>query len=467
MSVSGWNSAAAPEPVTGAAAVQSLEFPQDTLPVGQTSPAQEIPFWLGRLYLVSGLLLAFGLACSFSTNVFLHLAEGKPPYAEFTQHGIFMALGLGAVSCVMLLGRLIRPARRWLSWLVPMVWAISWLAVLAVAVTPLGVVVNGSRRWLDLGPVMFQPSELLKVSVVLYIAQLMCWYRLRTPRPAGSLLRREAEESGARQDAATRLRSFRLSPGSRPVFPDMPPQALLIILLSAGLTALQPDLGTTSIILAGGVITMVLSTVRARDLAVLGCILLVLVGGVFLVKPDKFSYAAERIQTWMNPRAEADAEGYQITQSRGAIAEGATGIASLTGKGFLKSEQKMNRLPYSELEFVFPVMVEELGFLGGAAIIGLFGWLAWISLQLSRRCRDPFARVAIAALGFTIVLQAFVNIATTLGTFPLTGITLPFFSGGGTSLLVSMTALGLMAMLAAAETGKSKLPAAAPQPAQA
>ncbi|MCC7478533.1 FtsW/RodA/SpoVE family cell cycle protein [bacterium] len=467
MSVSGWNSAGAVEQPAAAAPAASLDFPAQTSQSGPDAAASaQIPFWLSRLYLVSALLLAFGVACSFSTTVFLHLAEGKPPYKEFIEHCVFMALGLGAVSGIMLLGRLIRPARRWLSWLVPAVWALSWLAVLAVAVTPLGVVVNGSRRWLDLGVVMFQPSELLKVSVVLYIAQLMCWYRLRRAVPAGSLLQQNA--AAGLQDAAAKLRSFRLMPAGRPVFPAMPPQALLIILLSAGLTALQPDLGTTSIILAGGVLTMLLATVRVKDLLVLGAILLLLVGAVFVVKPGKFDYAAERVQTWLNPRAAADAEGYQITQSRGAIAEGATGLGSLTGKGFLKSEQKMNRLPYSELEFVFPVMVEELGFLGGAAIIILFGALAFVALQLSRRCRDPFANVAIAALGYLIVIQAFVNIATTLGSFPLTGITLPFFSGGGTSLLVSMTALGLMAMLAAAETGTAReARSAAPVPVEA
>jgi cell division protein FtsW len=330
------------------------------------------------------------------------------------------------------------PARRWLAKIIPFIWALSWIAVLLVAITPLGVEVNGSKRWLDLGVVMFQPSEVLKISVVLYLAQLLCWYR----RP-----RRQAQ-LGATD---TPMQSFRLEPQRVTRFPVMPMQCYFVLLLSIGLTALQPDLGTTSIILAGGLMTLVLGTVRLKDLLALGVILLLIGGTVAAFKPEKFDYAMQRVQTWLNPRADVDAEGYQLTQSRGAIAAGASGLGSLTGKGFLRSEQKMNRLPYSNLEFVFPVLVEEMGFLGGALIISLFGYLAFVAYCLSRLCQDRFNQVTVAVLGYAIVLQAFVNIATTLGSFPLTGITLPLLSGGGTSILVTMAALGLMALLAASD----------------
>jgi cell division protein FtsW len=145
----------------------------------------------------------------------------------------------------------------------------------------------------------------------------------------------------------------------------------------------------------------------------------------------------------LHPYENTDGDAYQITQSRGAIAAG-----GLWGAGYLKSDQKMNRLPLSTKDFVYPVMVEELGYVGGVLVIVMFLYLAWVGKNLALCCRDPFARTVIAALGFTICLQAFVNIGTTMGTLPLTGITLPFFSDGGTSLVVSLMALGFMYALA-------------------
>jgi cell division protein FtsW len=121
------------------------------------------------------------------------------------------------------------------------------------------------------------------------------------------------------------------------------------------------------------------------------------------------------------------------------------------GRGFLKSDQKMNRLPLSTKDFVYPVMVEELGYVGGVAIILLFLYIAFVGLQLSLAARDPFNQVVIAALGFGLCLQAFINIGTTIGTLPLSGLTLPFFSEGGTSLVVSLAAIGLMYALGRCE----------------
>ncbi len=168
------------------------------------------------------------------------------------------------------------------------------------------------------------------------------------------------------------------------------------------------------------------------------------------VSPEHYSYAAKRVSTWLNPVDSEDGAAYQITQSQGALAGG-----GLLGRGYLKSEQKMNRLPLATKDFVFPVIVEELGYLGGLAVILGFLALAFASLRLSLCLRDPFARTVVCALGFTIWLQAFVNIGTTIGTLPLSGLTLPFFSEGGTSLVVCITAVGIMAGLALGELRES------------
>jgi cell division protein FtsW (lipid II flippase) len=150
--------------------------------------------------------------------------------------------------------------------------------------------------------------------------------------------------------------------------------------------------------------------------------------------------------TWLDPMADPDGDGFQITQSRGAIVYG-----GIFGRGYLKGEQKVNRLPLSTKDFIYPVMVEELGLVGGLAIIALFALVGFSAGQLARCCRDRFHRTVIAGLGLAVALQAFVNIGTTVGALPVSGITLPFFSGGGTSIVVSILCFGLMAGLAREE----------------
>jgi cell division protein FtsW len=184
-----------------------------------------------------------------------------------------------------------------------------------------------------------------------------------------------------------------------------------------------------------------------RHLVGFGLALVLVAGIVFVAVPNEYRYASQRLHTWLNPMESNDGAAYQITQARGALA-----VGGLWGRGFLESNQKMNRLPLSTKDFVYPVMVEELGFAGGVWIILLFVALAWAGLGLSRSCRDPFNQTAIAALGFTVCLQGLVNIGTTIGTLPLSGLTLPFFSEGGTSLVVSLLAVGTMAALALGES---------------
>jgi cell division protein FtsW len=164
------------------------------------------------------------------------------------------------------------------------------------------------------------------------------------------------------------------------------------------------------------------------------------------VAPGFYSYAEKRIETWMDPLANDDDTAYQLTQSRGAIAMG-----GVLGRGYLRGEQKMNRLPLSTKDFIYPVIVEELGGLGGVAVMALFLYLAFVGIRLGLASSDPFNQTVIPALGFSVALQAFVNIGTTLGTLPLSGLPLPFLSNGGTSLLVSIFSIGLMYALARAE----------------
>lgn len=392
--------------------------------------------WLRRLVSVTAILLATGLAMCFSTTVFLRIALERPPYRDFLQQLCFTALGLGlAWLIVRTVGRF-RPARRWLRFLIPVAFIASLVLVAMVKFSPFGVTAMGATRSLEFGPLRFQPSELLKISLILYLAQVLCWYRRMPGAPAG------ADERD-----------------KRPPWPALPKRCLLAILLALILTVIQPDLGTTCIVLGSGIVTLLLAGVAWRQLALSIAGLAVLILLAIAVFPSHFDYATQRLHTWTHPLDDTDGAAYQITQSRGALA-----VGGIWGRGFLQSDQKMNRLPLSTKDFVYPIIVEELGYIGGVAVILLFLYLAWVAKCLALCCRDPFNRTVIAALGFTICLQAYVNIGTTLGTLPLTGITLPFYSDGGTSLVVSLMAVGFMYGLAKSELPRHSTPAAVPEP---
>jgi cell division protein FtsW (lipid II flippase) len=426
------------------------------------------------------LLIVAGLAASFTSTVYLQLALDRPPYKEFAQHLLYSLAGLALIpiTCKVLEGG--GKAKRWLRIAIPCAFILSLILVALVRFSPLGVADFGARRWLDLGFVKFQPSELLKISIVMYLGQLLCWWR-RLPVGERSLaqsggggtppLRQRSDSPTFYRDRwqasiaiSERVASERLSGlerllrpskygllawlklDERPSWPALPISCFLIILLAMGLTAIQPDLGTTGLILGVSVVTCILAGTRARDLLVLLAILIGLAGTMLIAAPGFYNYAEKRIETWLNPLANDDDTAYQITQGRGAVV-----VGGLFGRGFLRSEQKMNRLPLSTKDFVYPVIVEELGSIGGLTVMALFLYLAWAGLQLGLACRDPFNQTVIPALGLAIALQALVNIGTTLGTLPLSGLPLPFLSNGGTSLLVSIFSIGIMYALARAE----------------
>jgi len=418
------------------------------------SHAGRLNAWLNRLLVVAGLLLFCGLAVTFSTTVFLRIALERPPYDDFFRQLLFAGVGIVLAGGFIVLTRTFRPVRRWLRFVIPVVFFLSLLLVAMVKLSPLGVTVMGATRGLNVGLFTFQPSELLKLSLPLYLAQVLCWWR-QQPRPDGDRDARGVSDSrvgvGGRITWPRRPAAGAIRPSGRPMWPDLPKRCWAAVLLAVGLTVIQPDLGTASVVLGSGIITMILAGVRWQSLVLFVAALCVVVLLVFAVAPSRFDYAFERLHTWMHPRADVEGEGYQITQSRGAIAAG-----RLFGRGFLKSEQKMNRLPLCTKDFVFPVIVEEMGYIGGMGVILLFVSLAWVGLRMSLLSRDPFNRTVIAALGLNVCLQGLVNIGTTTGALPLSGLTLPFFSEGGSSLVVSLCALGTMYALGLSELAQAR-----------
>lgn len=435
---------------------------------GHVTRSARIRQWTQRLLLATAVLVGCGLLASFSTTVFLNIALERPAYSGFIRHVVFVAAGGAAGFIALVLINRLRPARRWLQVLIPLAFFLSLALVALVQIPGLGMEVNGARRFLNLGFIQFQPSELLKVSLVLYLGQLLCWWR-RTPEelraeqaqaqsqpPDEYDPRGDVEANGAlgAPAATERRRPFWLLRDSRPVWPELPKRCMVIVLATLGFTAIQPDLGSTGIILGSSFLIFVLAGVRMRELLafalLLGCVIAAGLAVTWAFDSDRYDYAAQRLSTWVasidKPAPDEDGPAYQLAQARGALA-----VGGLWGRGYLNSDQKMNRLPLSTSDFVFPIVVEEFGFAGGLFVMLAFLYFAWTAMRLAFCCRDPFNKTVISALGFTICLQAFINIGVTIGTLPLSGLTLPFFSAGGTSLFVTLLAVGLMCGLGFSE----------------
>jgi cell division protein FtsW len=381
-----------------------------------------------QLGIVLLLLMFSGAAMVYSTTVYSNIAAGSDVYSDFIRHMTMMAIGIVLSVTGIAAFVLFSPVRRWARYVIPVLFLLSLLLVILVKFSSLGASANGATRSITIGSVTFQSSELMKLTLILYLAQLLCWWR-RQPDELARL-----REQGRKLDRR------------RPNWPHVPALCFAAIGAAAFFTVIQPDLGSTSIIVAASVITLVIAGISRLQLAiVLGC--LVMLGlSVFYVAPHFVPYVSQRLETYRNPMANENAASFQITQAIGAIIDG-----GLTGKGYLNSEQKLNRLPFARTDFVYPVIVEEMGLVGGMFVIGLFIMLAWSAMQISARCRDPFNRTVSAAIGFTICLQALVNIGVTTNALPNSGLTLPFYSVGGTSLIVSMVSVSLIMAIGLAE----------------
>jgi cell division protein FtsW len=284
----------------------------------------------------------------------------------------------------------------------------SFVLVLAVHIPHLGVSVNGARRWLGPGPFQFQPSELMKLALVLYGATLLA----RRPHRVNDL--REL-----------------LNP-------------LLVVVGGACLLVVtQPDLGTAMVIAFTTTALLVAAGIPARNLAiVLGCAFAAVILYA-LVKP----YARARLTSFLNPWAHASGSGFQAVQGQIAIGSG-----GLFGVGPGQSVQKIFYLPEAPTDFILAVVAEELGAIGVCALLFLYGLIAYAGLRTAKGARSLHS--ALIAVGVTalIVSQALLNVFAVLGLAPLTGVPLPFVSYGSSSLIVMLAAMGLLVNVASGGT---------------
>ncbi len=299
-------------------------------------------------------------------------------------------------------------------WTGPAVWVIWGVAMILLLLTAaVGIAENGAQRWLVLGPISLQPSEFVKIAIVLVAARLFSDLR------AGAV------------DA----RAFIV-------------ELLVFIIIPTGfLFATQSDLGTTAIIALGviGVMWMGEVPLRAIVAVILGMMLFAVFATLFSsYRSDRFLY----LNPW-NDGENGYGNGYQIIHSYYAFAEG-----GVFGAGLGNSREKYLYLPESETDFIFAIIGEELGLVGALVVIIAFLALVWAGMRIARSAYDDFGAMVAGSLTIMLVFQAFLNIGCAIGVFPTTGKPLPFISSGGSSLIASFMMVGLI--LAVSEGSDTK-----------
>ena len=307
---------------------------------------------------------------------------------------------------------------QWLRGISPFIMLAAILLLMAVLV--IGSTSNQATRWLELGPLRFQPSEVAKVGVVLFFSACLC------KRDQSG----EHKLKGRYREPIQSLRKFWYWSDLHDIW-----YLVLILVVLVVLLILEPHLSGTILICAAAAAVFFAAGVKlfwfilGGGLGVVGVwILLVVVG-----------YNGERLQTWRNPWWDPGDESYQILQSILAVASG-----GLNGLGLGMSRQKYSYLPEEQNDFIFAIVCEELGFIGAAIIIILFALLIIRGYWLALHARDRFGALVIVGFTTLLAVQVFVNIAVVINLIPATGISLPFFSYGGTALIIQLAEMGVI-----------------------
>lgn len=374
-------------------------------PPHQASRPESIPRALaGRMdlpfLLLTILLTVLGLVMLFSASFPSANYETGDPTFYLKRQGLFALLGLAAMVVMSRMNY--QKLRRYSVLLV----GISLFLLLLVLVPGLGINENGATRWLGKkGVLTFQPSEIAKLAVIVFFAD--------------SISKKK-----------NLMETFKY--GIRPY--------LLLLAFYAVLMLLEPHLSGTILIVGTGVVLMIVGGINKKwAIGGIGAVAAVGFAYVKLVETGVISYGASRIEMWKNPFIDPLKAGYQLSQSLITIGSG-----GLTGVGLGKSRQKFLYLPEEHNDFIFAVVCEELGLIGATLVMLVFALLIlrgfWIALQ----ARDRFGALLVVGIMTQIGLQTFLNISVVTGFMPTTGISLPFFSYGGTALALQLFEMGIV-----------------------
>ena len=347
------------------------------------------------LLLILALLMMCGLLALFSATYYKAIDHGDALLEVKRQ---LVGIGLGAalmfVTCRI-------PYTFWRQPRVVVAALAGSYALLVLVLVPgIGVYLNGSRRWLNIAGMSFQPSEVAKIASVMYLAATLS-YRVEQVE--------------------------KLWRGIVPLL--IVPAVMFLLILQ------QPNLSTAGSIMIVAVLMMLLSGAKWRHLSLMGVAGLI-VGSIYAwIEP----YRRERLLSFRNPFAQMSDEGYQLAQSLIAIGSG-----GLFGRGLGQGRQKFSYLPYPESDFIFAIVGEDFGLFGCTVVILLFIAFAFAGMRIAVSCPDRYGCLLAAGLTAMITVQAMINIAVVIGVVPTTGLPLPFFSAGGTSISLLMASTGII-----------------------
>ena len=363
----------------------------------ETSTSYDIQLLFPVLFLVG-----IGIVMVYSASSALALKKFGNDYFFLKKQAIFTLAGVMIlVACRHFPYRLYRPLAY------PLL-AVTIFLLIAVLIPQFGVAAGGATRWLQIGRLSFQPSELARIALVIYLA-----YSL--------------EKKGAA------LKNFTVG---------FLPHIFILVVLS-GLIIQQPDFGSVVILSVITGLMMFIGGVRIRHLLIALATLAPI--GMYLVMSAEYRW--RRLLGFLDPWQYPADEGYQIVHS--LMAFGTGGIA---GTGIGKGYQKLFYLPEPHTDFIFSVVGEELGLIGVLAIVGLYGWIIVRGIRIAKNAADPFGSFLAMGLTIGLGLQTVVNMGVALSLLPTKGLTLPFLSYGGTSLLLNMASIGILMNISASKT---------------
>ncbi len=350
------------------------------------------------LFLTVLVLLSIGLVMVFSSSAYF-AGDPEGPFRDpfhFFKRQLFGAL-LGIAAMFIMMNYDYWRLKRWAGLML----VVSFVLLLLVWVPGVGIKVLGARRWINLGFLSFQPSELVKICIVIFTAYGLSKKRERV------------------KDFFSGLMPFLLVAGA----------ASLLILA-------QPDMGTAATLLGTVYIMFFAAGARISHLVALAGAGFAGVAAAIIVEP----YRMKRLMAFLDPEADPTGAGWNILNALMSLASGGF-LGTGLGQG---RHSKFLFLPERHTDFIFAAIGEELGFIGGCLVISLFMILVWRGFKIAITCPDAFGSMLAAGLVSGIALQALVNIGVVTGTLPVTGITLPFVSFGSTSLIFSLMGIGIL-----------------------
>ena len=352
-----------------------------------------------RLLLITLILLVFGLIVLSSAGIVEGQKKFGSPYYYLQKQLLY-----GVLPGLLLFFLFSRIDYRFWKKISLLVLFVSLVLMILVFVPDIGIGLKGANRWISLGGWSFQPAEILKLTLVIYLAS---WF-------------------GGR-DERIKNWSYSVAP-------------FFIVLSFAGLLlAMQPDVGTLAVVVLTALGVYFAAGSSLKHLFVVVAIFLVAVAGLIFVEPYRFN----RIKTFIHPSEDPRGISYQLNQSLIAIGSG-----GLFGNGFGESTQKFGFLPEVVNDSIFAVLVEELGFAGAAVFIGMLVFLSYNFVIIAKNTPDKFGYLLVMGMNTWIIGQAFINISAVSGLLPLTGIPLPFVSHGGTAIMALLAGLGIVSNVA-------------------